>query len=267
MQLSVVGLWAFLSVAAVLITYYVALPSDRECTPYVTHDAVDQAADRDERMRLEKELHAVTEQLQRAEASVAQWAGCKKTPATARTSPGACLRPKYHISAMLSSTGVSCQDHGLFLRGHVDPVVVECGAAGGVEAAELSHIARVYTYEANPANMPEVKRFVETKGVPERVQFRHAACGNRTGTIDLYTPQGSAQSQTASLASQEWWSGNSKKVEVWVRCRAPGPRWTVSLASTATCFTVLQLPLRTPVANRTTTAAFAGEMVGNPPAV
>ena len=108
-------------------------------------------------------------------------------------------KPKYHISAMLSAHDVSCQDHTRFLKGHQDPVVVECGAAGGEEAAELSHFAKVHSFEANPANIPEMRETIRRKGAAGQVQWRHAACGNTSGTIHLYVPDKSKRSQVLSL--------------------------------------------------------------------
>eukprot|EP01012_Entosiphon_sulcatum_P066797 TRINITY_DN96191_c0_g1_i1.p1 TRINITY_DN96191_c0_g1~~TRINITY_DN96191_c0_g1_i1.p1 ORF type:complete len:403 (-),score=57.93 TRINITY_DN96191_c0_g1_i1:70-1245(-) len=124
------------------------------------------------------------------------------------------LKPKYHLSALLSAHGLTCQDHKRFLRGYVDPVVVECGTSGGNEAAELSHHARVYAFEANPANVAHINDVLKKEAVPGKVNFRHAACGNVSGTIDLYIPHGNTGSQVASLASQAWWSGSTRKVTV-----------------------------------------------------
>eukprot|EP00667_Euglena_gracilis_P013825 EG_transcript_14287 len=195
-----------------LLTYLLIKPRPEECGAPV--DSVQVVA------RLRAELSAVKAQLAAAEtalqarhrdggtgpASLARRGGEGRNPT--------CLRPKYHVSAMLSANGVGCQDHDKFLKGHVDPVVVECGAASGHEAAHLSQVARVYSFEANPANMPGIERIIKERGNPANLRVKHAACGNVSGTIDLFIPQGARHSQTASLASQKWWSGSTEKVTV-----------------------------------------------------
>jgi len=152
-------------------------------------------------VRLRESLHAAQQRLRTLET-----AQPPKAPAP--------RRPKYHVSALLSAHGVACQDHEKFLKGHNDPVVVECGAASGMEAAKLSHIARVYSFEANPANIPIIQHRVQEHGRATHLRVKHAACGNLSGAADLYVPQGKRHSQTASLANQEWWSGNKDKVKV-----------------------------------------------------
>ena len=122
--------------------------------------------------------------------------------------------PKYHIGGMLAAHHVSCQNHSLFLHGFPDPLVVECGAAGGQEASELSHRARIISFEANPSNYALARRNLAQQGRQGWYTIHHAAVGNRSGNTTFFVPDGSQVSQTGSLASQKWWSGNDARIQV-----------------------------------------------------
>ena len=80
--------------------------------------------DRQELASLRRQLHQTQEQLRKMGTALADRGGA---------------RPKYHVSSLLSAHGIPCQNHLKFLTGHADPLVVECGAATGNEAAEMSH--------------------------------------------------------------------------------------------------------------------------------